>query len=113
MAPQNKLRIANVLMLAGILPLILGVSWICAVMSYAQQHKGEMGGSDAFLMIGVLAVTYAFALLVGGAGALWSTLIARRHAGLRTKPATIIRTTVAVFLLAPLLWYFAITFRLL
>ena len=92
-------------MIVGIVPLLLGISWIAAVIAYARQHKGQMGGSDAFLMIGVLFVTYAFALLVSGAAALWSGMVARRHAGMRARASTVIRSGVCIVLLAPLLWY--------
>lgn len=98
-------------MVAGIVPLLLGLGWIGTVIAYARQHKGQMGGSDAFLMIGVLFVTYAFALLVSGGSALWSTIVARRHAGLRARASTIIRSGTCIVLLAPLLWYAWITLR--
>lgn len=111
MTPQGKLRMTNVLMLVGIVPLILGIGWILAVISYAQQHRGEMGGSDAFLIIAVLIATYAFALVVSGPSALWSVFIVRRNAGLRTKSATIIKAAVCVVLIAPLLWYIGIIYR--
>jgi hypothetical protein len=84
MTPHGKLLMANILMLVGIVPLILGISWILAAISYVQQHKGEMGGSDAFLIIAVLIVTYAFAAVVAGSSALWSGSIMRRNAGLRS-----------------------------
>lgn len=96
-------------MLVGIVPLLLGISWIFAVIAYAQQHKGQMGGSDAFLMIGVLFVTYAFALIVSGASALWSAALAKRNAGIRTRVSTIIRRFVCLVLLIPFLWYLGIT----
>jgi len=92
-------------MVVGIVPLLLGLGWIFAVIAYARQHKGQMGGSDAFLMIGVLFVTYAFALIVSGGSALWATVVARRKAGLHTRASTIIRGGTCIVLLAPLLWY--------
>jgi len=92
-------------MVVGIVPLLLGLGWIGAVIAFARQHKGQMGGSDAFLMIGVLFVTYAFALIVSGGSALWSTMVARRNAGLRVRASTIIRSGTCIVLLAPLLWY--------
>jgi hypothetical protein len=92
-------------MIVGIVPLILGISWILFAISYAQHHKGEMGGSDAFLMIAVLVVTYAFAAVVAGASALWSMSIARRNSGLRVKSASVMRAIVGIMLGLPLLWY--------
>ncbi len=92
-------------MAVGIVPLLLGLGWIAAVIAFARQHKGQIGGSEAFLMIGVLFLTYAFALVVSGVSALWSTLVARRNAGLRTRASMIIRGATCLVLLAPLLWY--------
>ncbi|WP_156923509.1 hypothetical protein [Massilia alkalitolerans] len=111
MSPQRKLCVANVLMIVGMVPLLLGLCWIAAVIAFARQHKGQMGGSDAFLMIGVLFLAYAFALVVSGGSALWSTIVARRNAGLRARASTIIRSTTCLVLLAPLLWYAWITLR--
>lgn len=112
MTTHAKLRTANVLMLIGILPLALGVAWVAAVIASAHRFKGQMGGSDAFLMIAVLLMSYLFALLVAGAGALWSISITKRDAGLRSTPAVILRAVVALALGAPLLWYVGIQFRL-
>jgi len=83
MTARSKLWIANVLMVLGIVPLVLGICWIFAVIAYAKQHKGLMGGSDAFLMLGMLLVSYAFALLVSGGSAVWSAFVARRDTRLR------------------------------
>lgn len=99
-------------MLAGIVPLALGLAWIGSVIAYAQQHKGQMGASDAFLMMGVLFVTYVFAVVVSGASALWSAVLAKRHGGIRARSARVIRWCVAVVLLAPLLWFAGVAFSL-
>lgn len=71
----------------------------------------QMGDADGFLMVGVLLLTYAIALLVGGGGALWSAVVARRHAGLRARASTLIRGGACIVLLAPLLWSLWITVR--
>ena len=105
MSPRSKLCIANALMLTGIAPLLLGIGWICWVIAYARQHKGQMGGSDAFLMMAVLFLTYAFALIIGGASALWSTFLTKRNVGLRSRVATTIRWSVCIVLLVPVVWY--------
>jgi hypothetical protein len=99
-------------MIAGIMPLVLGIAWVVAVIAHAQSHKGQAGGSDAFLMIAVLIVTYAWALLVGGAGAVWSALVARRHPACASRAAKLIRMLVLAALLAPLALYFALNFAL-
>ena len=109
MTLQSKLRITNALMVVGIVPLLLGIVWVFSVIGYAKEHKGQMGGSDAFLMMGVLFVTYAFALLVSGSSALWSALLARRNPGLPAPASKVVRRCVYVILTAPFLWYMGIT----
>lgn len=113
MTLQSKLRITNALMVVGIVPLLLGIVWVFSVIGYAKEHKGQMGGSDAFLMMGVLFVTYAFALLVSGSSALWSALLARRNPGLPAPASKVVRRCVYVILTAPFLWYMGITLSLL
>jgi hypothetical protein len=112
MTPKTKLTVANALMVMGIVPLLLGISWIASVIAYANQHKGQMGGSDAFLMMGVLLLTYVLALLVSGPSALWSATVARRNPGIPARASAVIRSGVYLALIAPLLWYLGITFSL-
>lgn len=112
MTPHGKLVTANILILAGIAPLMPGISWILVVILYAQQHKGEMGGSDAFLMIAVLIVSYAFAAVVAGSSALWSWSLMRRSASLRTRSAAFMILVLGVMLVAPILCYAGIQFRI-
>lgn len=112
MTSRAKLWIANVLMVLGIVPLLLGLSWILAVIGWARQHQGQMGGSDAFLMLGVLLVGYAFALLVSGGSAVWSARVARRDTGAGSRVSAIIRSGVCVVLLVPLLWYAGVSLSL-
>lgn len=111
MAPLTKLRIANVLMLAGLVPLLYGVWTMFSMFAYARQNKGEMGGSDAFLLMAILMVTYACSLVVSGLAALWSLAVAHRHPELHAPLAALIRGAVYISLLLPLLSYLAISFR--
>jgi hypothetical protein len=112
MSPKSQLRITNILMLAGTVPLGLGLAWIGTVIAYAQQHKGQMGGSDAFLMMGVLFVTYAFAVVVGGGSALWSAVLARRNPDLRARTASVLRWSTVIVLLLPVLCYLGMALSL-
>jgi hypothetical protein len=112
MTPKRKLAVANALMVVGIVPFGLGISWIVSIIAYANQHKGQMGASDAFLMMGVLFVTYATALLVSGPSALWSAVVARRNPGLPARASAVIRSCVYLVLVSPLLCYLGITFSL-
>gem|GEM_PF-2594858 len=105
MRAQRQLAVANLLMLLGLAPLLLGAAWVVAALWYAGQHSGAAGGSDAFLMIAVLGMTYIFALLVAAPGALWSRSLVRRHAPLRTRTATVMKWLVVTALMAPVLAY--------
>jgi len=111
--PRAKLCIANGLMLAGLAPFALGACWVVAVLSYAQTHKGQMGGGDAIMMMVVLFAGYVFALVVAGGGALWSRAVARRDGAPRSLAAAAIRTLVAVALLPPFIWYLGVTLHIL
>lgn len=112
MAPHTKLRIANVLMLAGLVPLLYGVWTMFAMFAYARQNKASAGDTDAFLLLMVLMVSYACALVVSGVAALWSLALAHRHPALHAPVSACIRGAVYVALLLPLLSYLAISFRL-
>ena len=112
MTPKANLIRANIFMLLGIIPVILVVIWIIFAMFYGRQLKVAMGGSDAFLMIGALSVTYVFAVLIAGSSALWSMSIVKRNAGLHMQSATIMKTMVAIVLVTPLVWYAGISYKL-
>lgn len=105
MKPRVKLGIANGLMLAGFAPLALAVWWCFAVAAYAQTHEGQMGGSDAFMMILFLLAGYVIALAVSGGGLLWSTAVGRRHPDARTVWTRIVQALAGIALALPLLWY--------
>ena len=108
MTPQCKIRTANVLMFIGIAPLTLGLSWIAVTLSSVPQYRGEMGGSDAFLMLALGIVTYLFAVIVAAPSAIWSALILRRNPDLRSKSASVFSKLICVALAVPLLWYISI-----
>lgn len=105
MTPQRKLCVANVFMIAGLIPLLLGVLWILSAIAYLKQHPGQGAGNDAFMMIAVLLVTYCFAFIVSGVGTIWSSLVQKRNAGIHARWPTIIRRAVFILLMAPLLCY--------
>lgn len=113
MTPQRKLSIANVLMLLGVAPLVLGITWMIAAVAFARQFGAAMGGSDAFLMMAVFLLTYAMALVVAGPGALWSRRLVRRHADLRSRTATLLKWLVVVALGLPVLGYAGLTLAML
>jgi hypothetical protein len=112
MTPQKKLRIANVLMMLGAIPLLSNLGWTLSLIAAAQQPKRGMDESDTFLMIASLVATYAFALVVSGASALWSVILAKRNADLHSSATPIIRALICAILFAPLLWYLGMPFLL-
>jgi len=99
MTPQSKLRIANILMLAGILPLLFGIYWMISRTPYDMQRPTQVG--DMFLMIGKLVFAYIFALIISGASGLWSAAIAKRHPGTQANTSKIIRIVVCIVLIVP------------
>lgn len=100
MTPQSKLRIANVLMLAGILPLLFGIYWMISSGPYDMQRPTQVG--DMFLMIGKLMFAYLFALIISGSSGLWSAAIAKRHPGTQVNASKIIRIVVCIVLIVPM-----------
>lgn len=112
MTIQTKLRIANVLMLLGLVPMTIGLCWVATIISYARRHPGQTGGSDAFLMMGVLFFGYVLALVVSGASSALSAVLVRRHAGVHAPVARIVRWLVCIVLLVPLLLYIGASLRL-
>lgn len=108
MPSQSKHRVANALMLIGVMPLTLGVVWVSAAVAYGQRNRGNVGGSDVFLMMAVLAVSYLFAVLISGTGAVWSRSLAKNDPAMRAPVSKILRTCVCVILIVPLLFYGAL-----
>ncbi|MGI4718557.1 MAG: hypothetical protein ACRYGO_03975 [Janthinobacterium lividum] len=96
MTPQNKLRLANVLMLAGLVPLT--VSMVRMVSAFpAARHVGSHIG-DALMTIGF---AYLFALLVSSAGAGWSFMVEKRHGQVEVGGTNAIRVLVLMALIGP------------
>ena len=103
MTPRNKLRTANVLMLVGILPLLVGIYWMVAnfpeLPSDGYQRRSQI--ADALLLFGKVIFAYVFAVLVSGGGLVWSALVAGRENGTQVFAARTIRILVCVVLLVP------------
>lgn len=99
MTPQNKLRVANVLMLVGIVPLIIGIYWMFSRLPYDMQRPSQVG--DFLLMLGKLIFAYGFALIVSGPSGVWSARLAKRNPGARVQASRIIRIVVCIVLVVP------------
>lgn len=101
MTPQNKLRVANLLMVLGIIPLLVGTYWMTSsFLALDVDKKSEV--ADAMLLAGRVVFAYVFAVLVGGGSALWSARLEKRHAGMRVPGSKGMRIAVAVVLVLPL-----------
>lgn len=101
MNPQNKLRIANGLMLLGLLPLVAGsYSMVSTLASTDYQQHSQIG--LAFMAIGQAVMAWVFALVVSGSGALWSAHVEKSSAGTPVRPSRAMRTLVLMMLIVPL-----------
>jgi len=99
MTPQSKLRLANVLMLAGLVPLTVSMVRMVsnsAGVTYAGSHIGS-----ALMMIGF---AYLFALLVSCGSAGWSFLVEKRHAQVHVSGTGAIRVLVLIVLIGPVIF---------
>lgn len=105
MSSQSKHRVANVLMISGVMPLAVGLVWVCAGLAYGQKNRGNVGGSDVFLMIAVLTLSYLVAVLISGCGAVLSLSLAKNDAALDAPVSKILRNCVWVILSFPPLLY--------
>ena len=97
MTPNNKLRLANVLMILGIAPVLIGMAWM--ISGYSSAPHGQVYIAEALMKIGF---AYMFALVVGCGSAVWSLIVEKRNAGTRVGGTTAIRLLVVFLLVAPL-----------
>src|SRR4051812_23617564 len=111
MAASRKLRTAHFLMFIGIAPLLLAAAFSAAGIAFAQSHPGQMGGSDAFLMIALILFGYLTTLLLGGGGAWWSWYLVSRRIDVASRATVILRAAVVVALVVPALWYLSLLLR--
>jgi hypothetical protein len=101
MKPQNKLRVANVLMGLGLVPLLIGSYLMFSTLAGIDQQKQSQIGL-AFLAIGKVVFAYIFAFFVSGAGAAWSAAVEKRNAVPGVRFSRMMRMLVAIALVVPL-----------
>ena len=102
MTPQTQLRIANIIMLAGTVPLLFYIVRTVSTLAATDFDKQSQVG-DVVLAIGMAIFAYAFAFIVSGGAALWSGVVANRNTAIRVAAARAIRIFVCVVLVLPLL----------
>lgn len=110
MMASRKLRTAHFLMFIGLVPMMFAVMITVAGIAFARGHPGQVGGSDAFLMIALLLLGYFTNLVLGGIGALWSWFLTSRRIDQRTTATLVLRILVVVALIVPLFWYLTLAF---
>ena len=108
MTPERKLSIASALMITGLIPLVLGSLFGLAIVTSDGWKNGKMGMAEGLTVFIVMMVTYAFAICVSGAGALWAFILHRLNKPLRSRRASIMTRVVFITLAAPLLYIFVI-----
>jgi hypothetical protein len=101
MKPQNKLRVANVLMGLGLVPLLIGSCWMFSTLAGIDYQKQSQIGL-AFLAIGKVVFAYVFALIVSGSSAVWSVAVEKGNAGPGVGSSRTMRILVAMVLVVPL-----------
>jgi hypothetical protein len=101
MKPQNKLRVANVLMGLGLVPLLIGSYWMFSTLAGIDYQKQSQIGL-AFLALGKVVFAYVFALIVSGSSAVWSVAVEKSNAGPGVHSSRRMRILVAIMLVVPL-----------
>lgn len=97
MTPHNKLRVANLLMLAGLAPLLISMVWMVSNLSAAADSKVYV--AETLMKIGF---AYMVAFVVSCGSVIWSLIVEKRHTGVRVGGTAAIRVLVLVLLVAPL-----------
>lgn len=111
MSASRKLRTAHFLMFIGVAPMAFAAVFTAAAFCYAHAHSGQLGASDAFLLIAMLLFGYATTLILGGTGAVWSWFLTTQGIDELWTATVVLRTIVMAALLLPLLWYVILLFR--
>jgi uncharacterized membrane protein SpoIIM required for sporulation len=100
MNAQHKLRIANVLMVVGVAPLLASIYCLFAAGSSVEHQKQSEVG-DLLLVVGKMGLAYLFALIVSGTSAVWSSRVEKRNTGPGVRTSKAIRMLVATVLILP------------
>lgn len=100
-------------MVVGILPLVMVLGWIAVALYNPPRHDSGFFMLDPIAMIGVLMMTYAFAVIVGGLGLFQSFSVTRQHHELRSKTVGMLQAAVILALAAPLLWNLGMQYKVL
>ena len=99
MTPRTKLKVANGLMLLGAAFIPLSLYRFFAMVSPALSRMGLLG--EGLMNLGGM---FAFALVVGLAGFVWSLLVEKRHPSVQVSGTFAIRIAVFIVVFIPLVF---------
>lgn len=104
MSPRHQLRIANILIAIGVLPLALVLCWTIAFfMTTVAGQAPKIPIIDPIGMIGLLMMSFIITLVMAGISALWSWSLTYRNDEIRSSSALALRIITALVLIAPFL----------
>lgn len=104
MTPERQLNIATHLMIAGLVPLLLGSMFGLAIVNSDDWASGKAGQGEALMIFMVMLAAYAFAICVSGVAMLWAFIAHRRYAPYRSRRASITSRIVLILLAAPIFY---------
>ena len=97
MTPYKKLKLANALMLFGVIVMIFGFYRFFATVAPAPFRMSMAG--EGFLILGLFVIP---ALLASLSGFAWSLIVEKRNPSARVPGAYALRIVVFIFLLVPM-----------
>lgn len=102
MTTRSRLRAANLLMTFGVLPWLLVLAWVMAFfLTTVPGRPPRVFIIDPLGMIGLMMMSFLFALCVAGAGLIWSWLLTRAGADAASRTTLACRWLVVLALLGP------------
>jgi hypothetical protein len=112
MSPRHQLRIANILIGIGVLPLALILGWTMAFfLTAVPGQPPKVPIIDPLGMIGLLIMSFLITLVMAGIAACWSWSLTTRHVDIRSSAALAFRLVTALVLSAPFLLTYYLSLR--
>jgi hypothetical protein len=104
MAPRHQLRLANILIGVGVLPLTLVLCWTTVFfITTVPGQSPSVPMIDPIGKVGLLIMCMIITFVVAGAATCWSWLLTTRHAEIRSSTALAFRLVTVLVLIAPFL----------
>lgn len=112
MSPRHQLKIANILIALGVLPLALVLCWSVAfLLTTVPGQSPTVPIIDPIGMIGLLITSFLITLVVAGLATCWSWSLTTRHAEIRSWASLTFRLVTALVLIAPFLLSYYLSIR--